>query len=73
MDMLEILQVAGIIGLFVFSCMRVWASNTVHFLGYNLVYAATIFGICWAFFDVPPDEALIAALIATTVAICSLP
>lgn len=68
MDMMEILQVAGIIGLLVFSCMRVWASNTAHFWGYNLVYAAAIFGICWAFFEAPPDEALIAALIATTVA-----
>lgn len=68
MDMLEILQVAGIIGLLVFSCMRIWASNTAHFWGYNLVYAAAIFGICWAFFEAPPDEALIAALIATAVA-----
>ena len=68
MDMMEMLQVAGIIGLLVFSCMRIWASNTAHFWGYNLVYAAAIFGICWAFFEAPPDEALIAALIATAVA-----
>lgn len=68
MDMIEILQVAGIIGIILFSLMRVFASNRENFFGYNLLYGAAIFGICVGFFEAPADEGLIAALIATVVA-----
>ena len=68
MDMIEILQVAGIIGIILFSLMRVFASNRENFFGYNLLYGAAIFGICVGFFEAPAGEGLIAALIATVVA-----
>ena len=66
--MIEILQVAGIIGIILFSLMRVFASNRENFFGYNLLYGAAIFGICVGFFEAPAGEGLIAALIATVVA-----
>ena len=64
----EILHAAGIVILFILSGMRIFATKKAYFGGYDLVYGAAVFILCWSYFDAPPMEAVIAALIVTTIA-----